>query len=43
MVGQLHESDLPEAADHVVLIGCPGARKTHIATALALQAIERGS
>jgi DNA replication protein DnaC len=39
-VRQLHSSGFIEAAHNVVLIGWPGTGKTHMATALGVQAIE---
>ncbi|MCP1250126.1 IS21-like element helper ATPase IstB [Gluconobacter oxydans] len=39
MVRQLHGGDFIERAENVVLIGGPGTGKTHLATALAIQAI----
>jgi DNA replication protein DnaC len=39
-VRQLHRGDFIEAAHNVVLIGGPGTGKTHMATALGVQAIE---
>ena len=39
MVSQLHGGDFIERAENVVLIGGPGTGKTHLATALAIQAI----
>ena len=41
-VRQLHRGDFIDRADNVVLIGGPGNGKTHVATALAVQAIEHG-
>ena len=41
-VRQLHRGDFTERADNVVLIGGPGTGKTHLATALGVQAIEHG-
>jgi len=40
MVRQLHRCEFVEGADNVVLIGGPGTGKTHIATALGVQAVE---
>ena len=40
MVRQLHRGDFIDGADNVVLIGGPGTGKTHIATALGVQAVE---
>ena len=39
-VRQLHRGEFTNGADNVVLIGGPGTGKTHIATALGVQAIE---
>jgi DNA replication protein DnaC len=39
-VRQLHRCDFMEDANNVVLVGGPGTGKTHIATALGVQAIE---
>ena len=41
-VRQLHRGEFTERADNVVLIGGPGTGKTHLATALGVQAIEHG-
>ena len=40
LVRQLHRGDFIDDANNVVLIGGPGTGKTHIATALGIQAIE---
>ena len=40
MVRQLHGGDFIDRAENVVLIGGPGTGKTHVATALAVQATE---
>jgi DNA replication protein DnaC len=40
MVRQLHRGEFIENSDNVVLIGGPGTGKTHIATALGVQAAE---
>jgi DNA replication protein DnaC len=37
---QLHRCEFMEAAQNVVLVGGPGTGKTHVATALGIQAIE---
>ena len=39
-IRQLHRCDFLENANNVVLVGGPGTGKTHIATALGVQAIE---
>ena len=39
-VRQLHRCEFLEGAQNVVLIGGPGTGKTHIATALGVQAVE---
>ena len=39
-VRQLHRCEFMEGAQNVVLIGVPGTGKTHVATALGIQAIE---
>ncbi len=40
LVRQLHRCDFIDGAHNVVLIGGPGTGKTHIATALGVQAVE---
>ena len=40
MVRQLHRGEFIDGGDNVVLIGGPGTGKTHIATALGVQAVE---
>ncbi|MFM2274117.1 MAG: hypothetical protein RL702_3182 [Pseudomonadota bacterium] len=40
LVRQLHRGEFIDGADNVVLIGGPGTGKTHIATALGIQAVE---
>ena len=40
MVRQLHRGEFMENAENVVLIGGPGTGKSHIATAIGVQAIE---
>ena len=40
MVRQLHRCDFLEQANNIVLVGGPGTGKTHIATAIGVQAIE---
>ncbi|MFC4349593.1 IS21-like element helper ATPase IstB [Kordiimonas lipolytica] len=40
LVRQLHQGDFIDGADNVVLVGGPGTGKTHLATALGVQAIE---
>ena len=40
LVRQLHRCEFLEGAHNVVLIGGPGTGKTHIATALGIQAVE---
>ena len=40
MVRQLHRGEFIADADNIVLIGGPGTGKTHVATALGVQAVE---
>ena len=40
LVRQLHRGDFMDGAHNVVLIGGPGTGKTHIATAIGVQAVE---
>ena len=40
MVRQLHRCEFLDGAQNVVLVGGPGTGKTHIATAIGIQAIE---
>ena len=40
LVRQLHRGDFIDGGDNVVLIGGPGTGKTHVATALGIQAVE---
>ena len=40
LVRQLHRCEFIDVADNIVLVGGPGTGKTHIATALGVQAIE---
>ena len=40
-VKQLHRSEFIDKAENIVLIGGPGTGKSHIATAIAVQAIEQ--
>ena len=40
LVRQLHRCEFMEGAENVVLIGGPGTGKSHVATALGVQAIE---
>ena len=38
---QLHRSEFLDDAHNIVFVGGPGTGKTHIATALGIQAIEK--
>ena len=40
LVRQLHRCEFIDIADNIVLVGGPGTGKTHVATALGVQAIE---
>ena len=40
LVRQLHRCEFMDVADNIVLVGGPGTGKTHIATALGVQAVE---
>ncbi|SNT23819.1 DNA replication protein DnaC [Sphingomonas laterariae] len=40
LVRQLHRCEFVDVADNIVLVGGPGTGKTHVATALGIQAIE---
>ena len=40
LVRQLHRCEFIEAANNIVLVGGPGTGKTHVATAIGVQAIE---
>jgi DNA replication protein DnaC len=40
LVRQLHRCEFVDVADNIVLVGGPGTGKTHIATALGVQAIQ---
>jgi DNA replication protein DnaC len=39
-VRQLHRCEFLDDANNIVLVGAPGTGKTHIATAIGIQAIE---
>src|SRR5689334_1170811 len=41
LVCQLHRCEFTEQANNIVLVGGPGTGKTHIATAIGVQAIEQ--
>ncbi|MBB3196869.1 ATP-binding protein [Roseateles terrae] len=41
LVKQLHRSGFMAWAENVVLVGGPGTSKTHLATAIGVQALER--
>jgi len=40
LIRQLHGGEFIDGADNVVLIGGPGTGKSHIATAMGVQAVE---
>lgn len=40
LVRQLHAGTFMDSADNIVLVGGPGTGKTHVATALGVQAVE---
>jgi DNA replication protein DnaC len=40
LVRQLHRCEFIEAANNIVLVGGPGTGKTHVATAIGVQAVE---